>query len=229
MQQRLEGLWKMVSSPHPSSSCSKRLYASILVSPRFSEIVTFVSIRFSKAWYFLYCVHNRLRYPAMASGGQSRTGNMDEAHSSINRSRDRVYPTQTIKPDHIQPKLADEDYEPSDESMCNASEFQLHQHEQKIHSNESPATARDRTVSRKRRLVYANLEVQAGIIVRRAERNRSTQSSITIRDRMHSKSELVYNDPGVDTETVRLRHDIDQYCMGLHEALSTSPEDATES
>ena len=43
------------------------------------------------------------------------------------------------------------------------------------------------------------------------------------------KSELVYNDPGVDTETVRPRHDIDQYCMDLHEALSTSSEDATES
>ena len=85
------------------------------------------------------------------------------------------------------------------------------------------------TVSRKRRLVCANLEVQAGVIARRAERNRLTQSSITIRDRIRLKSELVYNDPGVDTETVRPRHDIDQYCMDLHKALSTSPEDATES
>ena len=163
-------------------------------------------------------------------GGQSRTSNIDEAHSSINCSRDRVYPTKTIKLDHIQPELADEDYEPGDESMCNASEFQLTPSTNKnSHSNESPATARDRTVSRKRRLVYANLEVQAGIIARRAERSRSTQSSIAIRDRIHSKSELVYNDPGVDTETVRPRHDTDQYCMGLHETLSTSLEDATES
>lgn len=80
-------------------------------------------------------------------GGQSRTSNIDEAHSSINCSRDRVYPTKTIKLDHIQPELADEDYEPSDESMCNASEFQFTPStNENNHSNESPATARDRTV-----------------------------------------------------------------------------------
>ena len=114
--------------------------------------------------------------------------------------------------------------------MCNASEFQFTPStNENNHSNESPATARDRTVLRKRRLVYANLEVQAGIIARRAERSHSTQSFIRIRDRIHSKSELVYNDLGVDTETVRPRHDIDQYCMGLYEAPSISLEDATES
>lgn len=113
--------------------------------------------------------------------------------------------------------------------MCNASEFQFTPTNENNHSNESPASARDRTVLRKRRLVYANLEVQAGIIAHRAERSRSTQSFIRIRDRIHSKSELVYNNPGVDTETVRPRHDIDQYCMGLYEALSISLEDATES
>ncbi|XTI84915.1 hypothetical protein V2W45_1465909 [Cenococcum geophilum] len=122
----------------------------------------------------------------MASGGRSRTSNMDEAHPSINHSRDRVSPTKIYNP-NLQTKTT------------------------------NPVTNQCRTVSRKRRLVCANLEAQTGIIARRAEH------------RIHLKSELVYNDPEVDTETVRPRHDFDQYCMDLHEALSTSPEDATES
>ena len=96
----------------------------------------------------------------MASGGRSRTSNMDEAHPFINRSRDRVSPIKTIKPSHIQPELADEDYKPSDESMCNASKSRLTPStNEKNHSNESPATAREGTVSRKRRLICNVLEL----------------------------------------------------------------------
>jgi SUMO ligase MMS21 Smc5/6 complex component len=66
-------------------------------------------------------------------------------------------------------------------------------------------------------------------VLKYPDSNRLTQSSIIIRDRIHLKSKLIYNDPGVDTETVRPRHDINQYYMDLHEVLSTSSEDATES